>query len=65
MKGDPRVVQMLNDRLAGEHAGIVQYVTHASMLENWGYEKLAKYILARAKEEMKHAGMLLDRILFL
>lgn len=65
MRGNDKVIAMLNDRLASEHAGIVQYVTHAAMCDNWGYEKLAKYILSRAKEEMKHAGMLLDRILFL
>jgi bacterioferritin len=65
MKGSQAVIDMLNDRLAAEHAGIVQYVTHSAMCENWGYEKLAKYILNRAKEEMKHAGMVLDRILFL
>lgn len=65
MKGDPKIIAFLNERLAAEHAGIVQYVTHSAMCENWGYEKLSTYILARAKEEMKHAGMLLDRILFL
>jgi len=65
MKGSVAVIEMLNERLAAEHAGIVQYVTHGAMCVNWGYEKLAKYILGRAKEEMKHAGMLLDRILFL
>ena len=65
MKGDPKVVAMLNTRLASEHAGIVQYITHSAMCENWGYDKLADYIKNRAKEEMKHAGMLLDRILFL
>lgn len=65
MKGDPKVIAMLNSRLEAEHAGIVQYVTHAAMCENWGYKKLSTYIMNRAKEEMKHAGMLLDRILFL
>lgn len=65
MKGDPKVIQMLNDRLSAEHAGVVQYVTHAAMCENWGYEKLAKYISNRAREEMKHISMIMDRILFL
>jgi bacterioferritin len=65
MKGDERVIKTLNNRLAAEHAGIVQYVTHASMVANWGYNKLAEYIMNRAKEEMKHAHQLLERILFL
>lgn len=65
MKGDPRLIESLNARLASEHAGIVQYITHSAMVENWGYERLTNYIKARAIEEMKHAGMLLDRILFL
>jgi len=65
MKGSEKVIAMLNERLAAEHAGIVQYATHAAMCENWGYSKLSAYIMTRAKEEMKHAGMLLDRILFL
>jgi bacterioferritin len=65
MKGDPEIIAMLNARLADEHAGIVQYVTHAGMLDNWGYARLAAYILDRAKSEMRHAGLVLDRILFL
>lgn len=65
MKGSPGVIATLNDRLAAEHAGIVQYISHQAVCENWGYQKLSKYIMGRAKEEMKHVGMLMDRILFL
>lgn len=65
MKGSPEVIAMLNTRLAEEHAAIAQYATHSGVCENWGYKKLAAYIKGRAVQEMKHAGMLLDRILFL
>jgi len=65
MQGAPQVIQVLNVRLSEELAAINQYIVHASMLENWGYDKLAAYVMARAKTEMKHAEMLIDRILFL
>lgn len=65
MKGSDKVIASLNARLASEHAAIVQYITHSAMCENWGYERLSKYLKGRAFEEMKHAGMLMDRILFL
>lgn len=65
MKGDPKIISMLNARLESEHAGIVQYVTHESKCSNWGYSQLAEYILNRAKQEMRHAAMVMDRILFL
>lgn len=65
MKASHELIAMLNTRLAEEHAAVAQYVTHAGMCENWGFKRLAAYIKDRAKQEMKHAGMLLDRILFL
>jgi bacterioferritin len=65
MKGNPQIIDMLNARLSNEHAAIIQYTTHAAMLANWGYDKLAEYVMGRARAEMKHADALLDRILFL
>jgi len=65
MKGDEKLLKLLNGLLADELAAISQYMVHSEMNENWGYERLAKTILKRAKDEMKHAEKLIARILFL
>jgi bacterioferritin len=65
MKGDPVVIQTLNDLLADELTAINEYMVEAEMCDNWGYEKLHKLIEKRAIDEMKHAEKLIARILFL
>ncbi len=65
MKGNAQLIQVLNGLLADELAAISQYMVHAEMDENWGYEKLNKMIRARAITEMKHAEKLIERVLFL
>src|SRR5512140_275499 len=65
MKGDPKLIKTLNSLLADELTAINQYMVHSEMCDNWGYEKLHKTIEARAITEMKHAEMLIGRILFL
>jgi len=65
MKGNPKVIDALNFLLADELTAISQYIVHAEMCNNWGYEKLAGAIEKRAIEEMKHAETHIDRILFL
>lgn len=65
MKGSERVIAVLNQQLADELTAISQYMVHAAMCANWGYEKLHERIEKRAIQEMKHADMLIDRILFL
>ena len=65
MKVSGEIINMLNARLAEEHAAYVQYTTHASMVANNGYKKLASYIKERAEQEREHAQELIDRILFL
>lgn len=65
MKGNPNVISLLNAVLADELTAINQYMVHAGMCANWGYEKLHSTIEHRAIEEMKHAEALIDRILFL
>jgi bacterioferritin len=65
MKGNDRVLDTLNNLLADELTAISQYMLHASMCGNWGYEKLHQAVEKRSIDEMKHAEMLLDRILFL
>ena len=65
MKGNPKIIKQLNARLADELTAINQYIVHAEICENWGYEKLHGTIKKRAIDEMKHAEKLIARILFL
>lgn len=65
MKGDPKVIETLNSLLADELTATNQYMVHAEMCENWGYDKLGDRIQKRAIQEMKHAETLIGRILFL
>lgn len=65
MKGNEKVIEHLNARLAEELTAINQYMVHSEMCDNWGYERLHKMIEKRAIEEMKHAEKLIARILFL
>ena len=65
MKGNPKLIDTLNRLLAHELAVVCQYIVHAEMCEDWGYEKLHDTNKKRAIEEMKHAEELIGRILFL
>ena len=65
MQGDARVIEFLNEQLTAELTAINQYFLHAKMQENWGYTKLAKHTQAESIDEMRHAEVLTDRILFL
>lgn len=65
MKSNPKIIDRLNYLLAGELTAINQYMVHAEMCEDWGYNKLSKEIKARSIDEMKHAEKLIERILFL
>ena len=65
MKGNERIIAKLNELLADELTAISQYMVHSEMCDNWGYEKLHKADEKRAIDEMKHAEMLIGRILFL
>jgi bacterioferritin len=65
MKGQPAIIDLLNELLTNELTAINQYFIHAKMCENWGYRKLAAKVRAESIDEMKHADVVIDRILFL
>ena len=65
MKGDPKVIDYLNQALTNELTAINQYWLHYRVLADWGVTKLAEYEKHESIEEMKHADMLAERILFL
>src|SRR5215467_3807598 len=65
MQGSPKVIAELNAALKEELTAINQYFLHAEMCENWKYDKLGDFIKKQSIDEMKHAEVLIERILFL
>ena len=65
MKGNDKVITLLNEALREELSAINQYFLHAEMCHNWGYHKLGAYIRKQSIDEMKHAEKLMERLLFL
>ena len=65
MKGDPKVIELLNEALKNELTAVNQYWLHYRMLDNWGIHKLAEFERHESIDEMKHADKLAERILFL
>jgi bacterioferritin len=65
MKGNQKIIDSMNSLLADELTAVSQYMVHANICANWGYDKLDKVIEKRAIDEMKHAEKLIARIIFL
>jgi len=65
MKGNDKLINVLNDLLADELTAISQYMVHSEMCDSWGYDKLHKAIESQAMDEMHHAEWLIQRIISL
>ena len=65
MKGDPKVIELLNEAIKAELTAINQYWLHYRLLDDWGIKKLADYERHESIDEMKHADKFAERILFL
>jgi len=65
MQGDARVIEFLNEQLTAELTAINQYFLHARMQHNFGWTTLAAHTRHESIDEMRHAELLTDRILFL
>jgi len=65
MKGDAKVIELLNEALKNELTAVNQYWLHYRLLDNKGIAKLAEFERHESIDEMKHADRLAERILFL
>ncbi|WP_106639574.1 bacterioferritin [Allosphingosinicella vermicomposti] len=65
MKGDDRVIELLNEALRNELTAVNQYWLHYRLLDHWGIQRLAEYERHESIDEMKHADRLSERVLFL
>ena len=65
MQGNQKVIDVLNDLLAGELTAMDQYFVHSRMYEDWGLEKLFERISHEMEDETGHADLMIKRILFL
>jgi bacterioferritin len=65
MRRDDAIIELLNEVLTAELTSVNQYFVDAKMLDNWGYEPLAKHYHDESIDEMKDADKLIERILFL
>jgi len=65
MHGDAEVIELLNEVLTNELTAVNQYFLHSRMQRNWGFAALAEHTYAESIDEMRHADLLIERMLFL
>ena len=65
MKGDKKIIEILNELLAGELTAVDQYLIHGEMYADFGLNQLAEKALHESDHERQHARALIQRILFL
>jgi len=65
MQGNAQVIEFLNEALTAELTAINQYFIASKMADNWGLKALAKDYYDESVAEMKHADILIERILLL
>jgi bacterioferritin len=65
MKGDPAVIDLLNEVLTNELTAVNQYFLHGRICENWGYDRLHHKFREESIDEMKDADALIERVLYL
>jgi bacterioferritin len=65
VKGDPAIIDLLNEVLTNELTAVNQYFLHARICENWGYERLYEKFRHESIDEMKDADELIKRVLYL
>ncbi|HEX9242413.1 MAG TPA: bacterioferritin [Anaeromyxobacter sp.] len=65
MKGDAKIIDLLNEVLTNELTAVNQYFLHARIVENWGYQRLYEKFRHESMDEMKDADELIERILYL
>ena len=65
MKGDKKIIDILNELLAGELTAVDQYLIHGEMYADMGFQRLADKALHESDHERQHARALIQRILFL
>ena len=65
MRGNKKVIKILNELLTGELSAADQYFVHSRMYQDWGLETLYDRVAHETEEELQHADKLIQRILFL
>src|SRR5947209_15926879 len=60
-----RMIQLLNEDLAGEYQAIIAYTVYSQMLKGAAYTDIARELEAHAAEELQHAIKIAKQIDYL